>query len=74
MDFNFAVEELEKGSRVRRNSWEPTIYLKKTDDGIKCFRQESVPFVYDLSIIQSKEWEIVGEEDKTKRVGQRLLS
>jgi hypothetical protein len=61
MDFSHAMSELDSGKRIRRKEWEKSVYLQKVDNKIFCSRQEAVPFQYDISIIGSTDWIVVGE-------------
>lgn len=73
MDFKEAFIAIHKGEKVRRSDWPNHLHLKKqtiisTEDAseveiIKSFRQECIPFQYNLSILNSSDWIIVGEED-----------
>ena len=65
MNFKEAYEELKKGNKVRRPTWEDTFYLFMDENGdIKCYRQECIHFIYDLSILSSNDWLIEEKGDK----------
>src|ERR1017187_6901496 len=68
MNFKEAYIEAIKNKKIRRKVWEKSIYLcmvyEHEDELIRCFREECVMFVYDISILTSDDWVIVGE-DKT---------
>lgn len=64
MDFKEATEQLKQQNKVRRKAWESTIYLLMNEvHEVKCYRLEAVPFNYDVNIIMSNDWVIVGEEE-----------
>ena len=68
MNFKEAVEYLKIGKKVRISFWEKNIYLQmgERDGGsfientIMSFRQEAIPYSYDLSILTSDDWMVVG--------------
>jgi hypothetical protein len=59
MNFKEAYEKLEQGLRVRRKAWDKSIFLQDTLI-IECFREECVPFIYSMDIVESR-WLVVGE-------------
>jgi hypothetical protein len=64
MNLKEAYEQLSTGKSVRRQSWLELIHLKYDDNGlVKCFGQQAVEFQYDLSIINSSGWVVVGDEE-----------
>ncbi len=70
-EFKEAFEELRQGKKIRRVSWEPSIYIMLTENillaeqkEIKAFRQECVSFPYDLSIMLSDGWLIDDKGDE----------
>lgn len=69
MIFKEAIEHIHKGGKVRRKSWPPTFHLACTYTPelpplVRAFRQDTIVFSYDLSIILSDDWIIIGEDDK----------
>lgn len=63
MDFKEASELLKQDKKIRRKAWDKSFYLLMDElDNVKCFREEAVPFTYNLSIITSHDWVIVGED------------
>lgn len=64
MDFKEASDALKEDKKIRRKSWDKSFYLMMDlTDNIKCYREEAVPFVYTVDIINSHDWVIVGEGD-----------
>jgi hypothetical protein len=64
MDLKEALGQLAEGKKIRRRNWPSLLFLKKDKDKIVCFRQETILFDYDLSILDSVGWSEVGEEDE----------
>lgn len=65
MEFKEMYSYLLSNHKVRRRSWEEkSMYLMMTpEDSVKCYREECLPFYYDISIINSTGWIVIGEED-----------
>lgn len=64
MNFKEATELLKQDKKIRRKAWDKSIYLlMSVTDDVKSYIEEAVPFAYDLSIITSHDWVIVGEGD-----------
>lgn len=66
MEFKEMYSYLVSGRKIRRRGWEDqTIYMIMTpEEDVKCYRQECLPFYYNISIVNSKGWIILGEEEK----------
>ena len=66
MQFKEMYSYLLSNHKIRRRGWEDkTIYLMMTpEEEVKCYRQECVPFYYNITIVNSKGWIIIGEEEK----------
>ncbi len=62
MNFRDAYKELEDGKKIRRREWEKSSYIQLNGFEVKAYRQDLVPFIYDLNILISKEWTIVGQD------------
>ena len=64
MDFIDAVHELHKGRKIRRKSWDKSVYLQVLSNSfVQCYRSEAVPFLYDNDIILSYGWLILGDPE-----------
>jgi len=64
MNFKNAEKLLREGKKIRRKNWQASLYLQIDALGnIKGFREEAISFNYDLTIINSHDWVIIGEDD-----------
>lgn len=63
MEFKEAYLELAKNNKIRRKAWDDSFYIMNDDGKIKSFREECVPFVFDLSIISSLDWVVINDTD-----------
>lgn len=67
MKFEEAYIALVENKKIRRKSWMESLYLMMSEDNIvKCYRQECIPYQYDLSIINSAGWMIVGDTENKR--------
>ncbi len=61
MDFREAHHQLVSGYKIRRKLWDKSIYIKMNEEHhIKCYREEAFTFSYNLDIINSHDWIIIG--------------
>lgn len=67
MNFSDAMKELKKGNKVRRGSWEKTLYLKTFEaqgkQYVTAFSLSTNIFNFDASIILSDDWKIDNSEE-----------
>jgi hypothetical protein len=64
MNFKEAYDQLRMDKKIRRKAWDKSIYIQMNSvNQVKCYREEAVPFVYDITIINSNDWIIVSIED-----------
>jgi hypothetical protein len=60
MDFKDAYKQLILERKIRRKVWDKSLYLKFNYDGLaRCYREEAIPFSYDIDIITSNDWFIL---------------
>lgn len=66
MDFSSILEKMEnsKNIKTRRKSWPDGVYIKMIDNIPKMYHKDASFFSYDLSIINSHDWIVVGDEEK----------
>jgi len=64
MEFKEMYSYLLSNHKIRRRAWEEkSLFLMMTPDNhVKCYRQECVPYIYDMDIINSHDWIVVGDE------------
>lgn len=64
MKFEEAYLSLVENKKIRRKGWMASLYLMMSEGGaIKSYRQECIHYQYDLSIINSTGWLIVGDTE-----------
>ncbi len=62
MNLQEAMKAINDGKKIYRLAWLGENYLEKLDDGkIVCFRKDTSQFQYDLSILNSTGWVVMGE-------------
>lgn len=64
MIFKIAVDALNCGSNIRRAAWQEGLFLTRFGETILCFLHESNTFNYELNIIDSNDWIIVGDAEE----------
>lgn len=62
MNFSEAMERLQEGSKVSRQSAKNQFFFKMVDDEVKYFGRGISNYQYDQSIFLSNGWHIVGLE------------
>jgi hypothetical protein len=74
MKFAEALEELKAGKKIGRKAWEKNTFIKNQEVDTpnkkfgepKVYKETIVPYVYNLNIIDSNDWLMVGETQKYK--------
>jgi|SRR6185503_8350876 len=66
MKFNEAMELLQKGDRVTRQSWVGAIYFKIDGNDVKTYQPHAEIYAYNEDIMISDGWIIDGEEVEFK--------
>ncbi len=56
MKFNEAMQLLEKGSKVTRQSWTGSIYFMMEDKDVKSYQPKLQPYAYNEDIMISDGW------------------
>ncbi len=57
MNFKEAYNQLMQSKKIRRKEWDKSLYLKLNNDNlVRCYREEAIPFSYDLDILTSDDW------------------
>jgi hypothetical protein len=66
MKFNEAMEELQKGSKVTRQSWVGAIYFKMDGKDVKTYQPHLINFLYNEDIMVSDGWIVEGIDGEHK--------
>ena len=73
MNFQEAIDSLNKGESIRRKSWDALVHLKivevpydngEVEQRLTAYRQEAVPFTYNKTIMVSTDWVVCGTVDE----------
>ena len=62
MNLNEALTHLKIGRRITRKEWEYGSFLQKREF-TSCYRLDVSLFQYDVSILDSNDWIVVGDEE-----------
>lgn len=63
MNFSKALECLKSGAKISRKAYKGAVYLVKHGDMILAFQPIKTYYEYDLSIMISEDWQIIGQDE-----------
>jgi len=66
MKFNEAMDALQKGNKVTRQSWVGAIYFKMDGNDVKTYQPRAAIYAYNEDIMISDGWIVDGEEGEFK--------
>lgn len=66
MKFNEAMEALQNGNKVTRQSWVGAIYFKMDGNDVKTYQPRAANYIYNEDIMVSEGWIVDGVEGEHK--------
>jgi len=66
MKFNEAMDALQKGNKVTRQSWVGAIYFRMDGTDVKTYQPRAAVYAYNEDIMISDGWIVDGEKDEFK--------